>query len=554
MSRVTLEAPKKKTNISSNKEIRKTTNVKTTNGKTTNRRLRNTEQIKSDINSIEELTLWETQKECVENSIDILKDFPCVLNTSPMGCGKTEMSLMISKLLGLEVIVICPASLRNHWKEKCYKYNVPLLYNISYSTLIIGKNDIITKRIKSYAITDYFVEICKKGILIIFDEISMIRNAKTSSLSACHAIVKHIRKMHSSTRCILLSATPGNEKSHIPSLFKVLGLTGYDSFHSYDRSSLRYKLLGMDDVLSYCYKIDKNLTQQNICNYSYNQKNLSDICYFLYCNIIRDRLVVSSQIPHTPFECCYFNGYFKMDKKDSLQLSSLVRDLHKIVSQETSDQETSEDEQVMPIQNIINHKQKKFNNLDIINSILKNISNVKVNTLARLVKERLTTNPFCKVIVFIEYRESIFMLNSILQEYSPRIINGSTKQSDRKKYIDIFQKPTLESRILIIHPKVGGFGLSLDDIYGNYPRFSFFIPSYHFIDLIQLTGRTNRGTTKSKSYVVGVYGEDSYNETSLLNSIIRKTNITKEIVSNPEQIYLPGDFESRFESEGNIFS
>ena len=101
--------------------------------------------------------------------------------------------------------------------------------------------------------------------------------------------------------------------------------------------------------------------------------------------------------------------------------------------------------------------------------LCRNIEINKLNTIFRLVKSCLDSDPTIKVIVFVKLIENLENLSLLLTEYHPLTIT-----SGRKEQISLFNKSTSEHRLLIDTRKCLDLDIPFDDIDGNFPRHVFF--------------------------------------------------------------------------------
>ena len=139
----------------------------------------------------------------------------------------------------------------------------------------------------------------------------------------------------------------------------------------------------------------------------------------------------------------------------------------------------------------------------------KDIENNKINTIFRLVKSRLDSDPTIKVVIFVKLIENLEKLNSMLFEYNPLVMT-----SDRKEQIHIFNKSTSEHRLLIATRKCLDIKLPLDDVDGNFPRHVFFTLG---IDVSNLN-YTFTNQSRSKTIIQFIYDKKNEKEIIYLGS------------------------------------
>lgn len=491
------------------------------------------------------LKLWHSQEECHQKTLDAFINYVSILNTSVMGAGKTYLSLAAALALNLDVVVFSPASLQRMWKQKAPGIEgINLVDCISYETLIgqgtAGcKHPYLVRDGDEYTPTEELRRLIRKGTLFIFDEVAHIKKNTTKSHAACHAITNEVAeyfrggtKRTNRSRIYLMSATPYDKKVYTESFLQLFGLASSRTMHNFDQSTKEYELFGMQEIIDSCMVMDPEITAE-ITNGPYSNKVTKKWCWQLYLRVMKQRVVFSASKPKIDAKFNAYNAYYDMEGADVVELRAAVGQLQRAVRY---DEKTGQ-------------SMGKGNNIQAVQAALMRIAKAKVPLMARVAREKLSSMPNAKVLLFLEYRESISHLCEMLADFAPRVLNGETPDEDRVTFIDKFQEDNAESRLLIIHPKVGGAGLSLDDATGNFPRFSWYIPTFRFIDLVQSTGRTHRGTTKSDANIFGIYCKQFPHETSMLDSLFRKTSICKEVVANPEDIKFPGEFENYIERD-----
>jgi len=166
-----------------------------------------------------------------------------------------------------------------------------------------------------------------------------------------------------------------------------------------------------------------------------------------------------------------------------------------------------------------------------------------------LAKQDLDSNSHCKVIIYCNYIRDIKEVARQLSEYKPSVMYGETKDKDRQKIISGFQENNDKYRVIVSNPKVGGIGIGLDDKVGNRPRMMYILPSYHFTDEYQATGRIHREGTKSKAIIRFIYSKDFPYETGILNSMALKSRVARDMVTKEQRsVLFPGEYDELIET------
>jgi superfamily II DNA or RNA helicase len=187
-------------------------------------------------------------------------------------------------------------------------------------------------------------------------------------------------------------------------------------------------------------------------------------------------------------------------------------------------------------------------NIGAVTKALVRIEVAKIDDMARVAAFSLRANPNCKVILCLNYLETIAGLAQNLAEYSPLVLTGSTKKHHRSPIINAFNGD-LTYRVLIMNTRVGGVGISLHDVDGDKPRVMIMSPSYKVIDIAQAAARIYRAGTKSDAHVRMFYGKNTGNETNILSAMAKKTATLKGTFAEGvnRDMLLPGDYPSEME-------
>jgi hypothetical protein len=488
--------------------------------------------------------------------LSILKTEHGYLDTSTMGLGKTHIALAVAKSLGLPLLIVSPLTMINTWKIKAALYQIPLIGIITYQSLRGTKRNpplhgLLQCSGDTYISTPLWENIIRGGVLLVFDEIQYIKN-QTAQLDASHALVKAIVKADSNSKVALLSALPGEKEQHIESILKMLGIITSDRLYLYNPGIFSYKLEGMQEVISKCKTIDVERTKGILSKVILDRKTISPTILKLYAEILKD--IVSSSMQetsdlqvlsdiqgstpggseglslNTSIQKDIKTGYYNISMKNSQILQRGLRLLTNVAYYR-------KDNNTIVIR-------KGFSSGILIKSLIL-MEQARLPTFIRLAKETLEKNPQCKVIIYLNFLRHIQILSDYLSQYNPLILTGNKKSYERNDIIDKFQQNNLNHRLLIANPKVGGIGISLDDRDGNFRRYVYINPSYNFNDLHQVTGRVARlATTKSIPVIRFVFCKGSKEELRILDCLIRKSQVARNVIYDDTNVKFPGDYES----------
>jgi hypothetical protein len=191
-----------------------------------------------------------------------------------------------------------------------------------------------------------------------------------------------------------------------------------------------------------------------------------------------------------------------------------------------------------------------------------------IGTMVRVCRARLLGNPCLKVVISVNFSDTISDLMSMLAEFSPLEYSGKISRVRREEALKSFQEPSVRCRLLIGNLTCLSTGIDLDDKDGRFPRLCLSRPNYSTITLYQLSHRFNRGLdTRSVARVEFLYGGGSGEsdvsggldvsgggheeilEKKLLKALARKGGIMKQVSSEQCKagVLFPGEYNVWYE-------
>ena len=194
-----------------------------------------------------------------------------------------------------------------------------------------------------------------------------------------------------------------------------------------------------------------------------------------------------------------------------------------------------------------------------------------IGTMVRVCRARLLAEPCLKVVISVNFSDTILDLMSMLAEFSPLEYSGKISRLRREEALKSFQEPSVRCRLLIGNLTCLSTGIDLDDKDGRFPRLCLSRPNYSTITLYQLSHRFNRGLdTRSMARVEFLYGggdvgldvsggesgggesggHEEILEKKLLKSLARKGGIMKEVSSEQCKagVLFPGEYNVWYEN------
>ena len=458
-----------------------------------------------------------------------------------MGAGKTVTACAFAAMANLPMVVICPKSVLQNWEKTAKIFGVDVFEIVTYNSLsgtynhqpknkLIGRINSEDSNSISYTIKPEFQDLISSGVLVVFDESHKTKNVSNQLFSSL-AIVRKIVSNPGNSRILLVSATPGDKVEHIFSLVRMAGIVLSDSLSFYNPGTGVLSMIGLEEAINWCKIANKPLTNQILNDIPFAKKTSMPILFALYSRIISKSITIAMPPPSISSERDAANGFYRLGNSDKIELAILnIKEL------------------------VENRKEGEKVQLGNILKALHEIEIGKIPTMIRLAKENLEKNPMCKVLLYFNHLDSLETTSAALEKYNPVILQGKMTSKQRDESISTFQRPftigdTKASRVFISTVRSGSTGISLDDVTGNHPRFTFLIPDYHFIEQYQASGRTVRLTTKSKSTIRFVYGQGEMleYELNIMDNLAKKSVVMKEILINEIIAPLPSDYKKYYE-------
>ena len=477
-----------------------------------------------------------------EKIVEILGGWHAYDDTSVTGSGKTYVTCAVAKRFNLKLFVVAPSTIHSKWREVGGLYRLEIVELITYESLR-GTNKyqpntrFLMRRGSDFYATQDFRNLLAQGILLVFDEAHKLKNA-SDQREAAAALVGFLVAANNmrvaNCRVALLSATPGDKVENAISLVRLLGITEQKKMYEFEKTGFgsgEYRELGLADLRIWCERQDP-FTAATIFNRHISRNTVKNIIYDAFINIVAPRLVSAMPPPDINLSRDAKNGYYWLSPEDSETLGVGIAALGKAVRYQDG-----------------NIKITK-NSFGAITKALILIEQAKTPLMIRLARKILTENPHAKVLLYFNYLENIKKAEAALTDYNPLVMVGKDKREKRDKSIAAFEADDDVNRLFISNPHVGSMGIDLDDKFGTRPRHMFIMPDYRFIPILQAMGRVFRRSTKSMPIIRLVYGQGPHvNETSIINSMFKKSSVAKALISAQTSLPFPADLENEFEEE-----
>ena len=540
------------------------------------------------------INLLSHQEKHVENIWNLLvKDQAfSFIDTSQTGNGKTITTLYLAKELqkkyGTKVMIVGPSdtSLNNDdgWLSNAKKYGISVKVATTYPALRGGRGKVShpwlipdPKDKKKWTASEKFEKLCSEGLFLIFDEFHHTKNASISHF-ACAALVKMAKKYRKVCRVALLSHTPGEKKEVYPQILRMTGLIASTKMFKYIPFVKEYRIenYGLGELKNLCLKLSPNSEldiEDMMRGMSKSKSQL--VCKELYDTYIRSIITFAMPKPKNDFKATLVNSFLETDEKSLLMVQQGIDILSGAVNWNAANQQVGDASQW---------------SLENIGNGLKMVERGKLLSMARYINRGVEKNPNKKFVVScgarglehheilrkLIYRQSTpedyhdiiselrekndewrrlpkdminYITGFICGKVGPKVLNGSVKKKDRVKIIKEFQEDSNKTWCLIISPGIGSESISLHDKHGKRDREMLIIPDYFFSRTIQSSGRVNRTGMKSAAKVMIVYSKEASLETSILNSMIRKTRVARDLIAEGQDVTFPGEFPFQIEGK-----
>lgn len=475
--------------------------------------------------------LLDHQIDHVKKIDKILEKYNFYIDCSLMGCGKTFIALYIAQKYKLNMIVICPKSVINTWTTLAEEYMVNTHFIMSYQSFRSAKHGYLSVNEDGlYNYTQKLSDIMQQRTLVVFDEVQNVKNDSKQS-KACIQLAKCALQHNNHTKLACLSATPFDKKDLCINLLYLLQIVKQRNVIVYDKEERIYYTEGFVELLDYCRAIDPEITMRynNITNWNYNlRKRVNNAAYELFIKVLRPNTISSMKPFIIPFDYDRSNFYAKVPHNIDIEIKVILSNLR------------------INIGKLLAEK-KNINIGDIMSAITKCIKKIEMikaeHVIHRLVDEELVENNK-KIVIFANYYDTIYKL----KEFFPNALQltGDMSIKQRINVINKFQMNNNDYRVLIGNIKVGGTGVNLHDIFGNFPRSMYIIPSYSILDIQQATGRIYRAGTMSKCNAKIIYTKN--NEQRLFEILANKGKIIKSITDGENNMNICSEFAKIIEN------
>jgi hypothetical protein len=338
------------------------------------------------------------------------------------------------------------------------------------------------------------------------------------------------------SRILLLSGSPIDKKQQVIHLYRALQIMESDRLSAFNPQTWNIIWKGMAEIQQYFIDNWGGDAVYEVCfSFPYGEprdNELEEYGYRLFQRVMKKNISSSMMPPKQKSHLYKRNAFYSLAIEHDVEL------LQKGVIQLGTSTHFNQD------LNTVNFGNDGMESLQGIIRALTMIETAKISLFVRVAQSALDENPNQKVVICVNYTETINDLMELLDEYNPLRMDGGLSAKQRGKVIEAFQLPTTDNRLLIGNLSVCSTGIDLDDQDGNFPRLCLVSPNYSTITLYQLSHRFQRANTKSDAAIHFVFCKEAA-ELSILNALAKKSNIMKEVTDQQVEygVVFPGDYE-----------
>jgi superfamily II DNA or RNA helicase len=408
-----------------------------------------------------QLHTW--QQKHAENLLNRLKLDGCAIDASDTGTGKTFIGAWVAKQYAHPLFIICPKAVIPKWTEVCH--------DAQLSTIGLMNVERLKRSKFVFRNGNLWTWLLPAGTLVIVDEVHQFGGINTANAAILYAT------RASKLPVLALSATVANSPLRLRALGFLAGL--FPSWNKFWDWSLSHGA-ERQDIVTWRQGYRKVVqTIQFIPEHRTAQEGVQKIHAELFTSQKGFRLR-SGESPGFP------ENRVIVERLDFSKQSDIRKAYAEI------EKKVQESGKIVLTQTI---------------ELRQQIEQLRAKDLAEMVRELVEEH---SVVVFLNFRESVWSLRKHLEDLSPSIIIGEQDELIRECERQKFQGNT--ASVCLCTFGAGGLGLDLHDLNGR-PRISIINPTWSAVQLVQALGRIHRAGSLSPAvqkliYAAGTVEED----------------------------------------------
>ena len=517
------------------------------------------------------ITLYPYQVEHVAKMRAFLEKYHFAIDLSPLGTGKTYTAAKVFQEGDApHLITISPLSVKTKWLQVNADYRLRCRSNLTYGeiagkrfcspkcgylvrndyTVDVPQENGFIRSVDKYNFTTTaaFRQLVEEGVLLVLDEFQQIKN-DCAQTEACETLILDIFenfKRGGKSRVMLLSGSPIDQECQAVRLFKTLGIMRHPKIVS------GHQYAGINEIVRYLHDAFRTRQSQKgnlwILNtmsryireggagiyiqYAFGAQRYA---FELFVQVVKPK--ASSAMAPSPSDdgivLNKYNGYFHVNEEANLEkMRQAVEDLGQLRDLQARLRTEA------PVAGTGATIIRQMMRLMIV------VETSKVDTFARLARMQLDENPCKKVVIGVNFLDTICDLTTLMSEYDPLIFDGGKTIKQRTEILAKFQASDCKHRLLIGNTSVLCSGIDLDDKHGGYPRVCYVSPNFKTIDIYQLGHRFKRGLdTRSSTDIYMVYS-DNRSERHVIEALSHKGEVMKQVTVEQSEagIVFPCDY------------
>lgn len=535
-----------------------------------------------------EIQLLPSQVAHYERVNTMLSNMPFALDLSMLGAGKTYTSTKLAMDRNYKhIIIICPVSVIPKWKAMETQYKVKFHTVMGYQQLrsvkfhqpkhgLLTRRDYVERLFPftgfrqhvtrdldkvDFQVTPEYKAMVEEGTFLIIDEIQNMKNI-SSQFHAASALIKEITLHHGDllTSCkrafqhsfrtaqmpdppafksnvLLLSGSPMDRKEHSTHIFRALGIMTEDRLAQMNIQTRSLEMRGAQEIKDFCALLHWERTEAIQSRRHYEL--FDNYVYRLFQQVFKPHCSSSMVAPSNGCTLVKRNAFYSIDTEGA---EIIGRGLNTLQTSTNFDGTN------------VNMLGNPAGAMASISRAMQVIETGKIQLFARVAKQHLDAYPASKVVIAVNFCDTITDLVELLQIYNPLVLSGSTSVHARAQLLTNFQQDTGTYRLLICNQSVASTGIDLDDKTGNYPRLCLVSPNYSTITSYQLGHRFMRLDTRSDAHVHFVFAKRENKtkaecsdiiELRVLDALSKKSEIMKETTETQvgAGVVFPSDHE-----------
>ena len=501
---------------------------------------------KSTNSAVDEIILFPGQIEHAERILQKFLQYFIACDFSLMGRGKSVIFCwVITKLVeqrGIKhVVMICPTSITKQWEAYGRRFNLPFIRVIGYQRLrgtnsgnenfALGHGMLNRDSRGNFEVTQLVKDWTDEGLVVCFDEFHNLKNL-CDQQKAATAFTRYFEERrrvdhgNSFYGAYYISTTPFDKPEHCVNWCYVTSIIR--ASEALTREQVRN--VELEQVYQYCCKINVTATNKIYGKLETSPKNAVNNIYKLCSEIILKAVSSFIVVPEDTVETTnqsIYNVYMDVPREalDLIKIGDAM--IHT-----TTPLNYITPEMIQTYNAIINPTKPINERCGITHG---NITQHTVKTyyiICPLAIKVLEEIPNSKVVIFLDFKESIEVAYTYLQRYSPIVTTGDDSIDVRDTRTRKFQEPNLDCRVLITMNQISSFGVEFDDQTGDFPRVGITIPGHVIGNLVQSPGRLNRELTKSDNmfFIVRPKNAEDF-DASINRSIDAKSKVFIETLA-----------------------